>query len=358
MIAILQPLVPHYREHFFNRLQEQAPFDLYCYDGADALQKRNLAAGTTTVKQLPSWSVGPFVLYNPLRFFNRNYKVLVLMLNFAHLSTWMILLLKPLLKQKVILWGHGISVKRYVQEEQQPSRLLKWMMQLADATWFYTAREMDLWRQVIPDMNAVALNNTISEVEKIMQQPAPDKAAMREKYQVHARRVLIYCARFNEAGRRIDLLLKLIEETDPAEYAFIIIGAGKYKPDFSPYAHVHDFGAVYDPAVKRELFGLADLYFQPGWIGLSAVEAMAYGKPVCTFKRTEAVLQCVEYSYIRDGYNGLIFENMDACLFMLDKLSEEEIREMGQHATKFVQEHLTMTAMVNNALHSLHAMNH
>lgn len=358
MIAILQPLVPHYREHFFNRLQEQAPFDLYCYDGADALQKRNLAAGSTTIKQLPAWSVGPFVLYNPLRFFNRDYKVLVLMLNFAHLSTWMILLLKPFLKQKVILWGHGISVKRYVQEEQQPSRLLKWMMQLADATWFYTPKEMALWQQVMPKMKAVALNNTISEVEKIMQQPLPDKAALREKYQIHSRRVLIYCARFNETGRRIDLLLKLIAETDPTEFSFIIIGAGKYKPDFSGYMHVHDFGAVYDPAIKQELFGLADLYFQPGWVGLSAVEAMAYGKPVCTFKRTAEVLQCVEYSYIRDGYNGLIFENMEECLYMLDKLSDDEICTMGQQARWFVQEHLTMTAMVDNALHSLHTMNH
>lgn len=358
MIAILQPLVPHYREHFFNRLREQAPFDLYCYDGAEALGKRNLAAGSTAVKQLPAWSVGPFVLYNPLRFFNSNYKVLVLMLNFAHLSTWMLLLLKPFLKQKIILWGHGISVKRYVQEEQQPSRLLKWMMQLADATWFYTDKEMALWRQVMPDMNAVALNNTISEVEKIIQQPVPDKTAMREKYGIHSKRVLIYCARFNETGRRIDLLLKLIAETDPVEYGFIIIGAGKYKPDFNGYTHVHDFGAVYDAAVKQELFGVADLYFQPGWVGLSAVEAMAYGKPVCTFKRTEDVLQCVEYSYIRDGYNGLIFENMEECLFVLDQLSDSEISVMGQHARQFVQEHLTMTAMVDNALHSLHSMDH
>jgi len=357
MIAILQPLVPHYREHFFNRLREQAPFDLYCYSRAEALQRQNLAAGSTSIKPLSAWSVGPFVLYNPLGFFKSDYKVLVLMLNFAHLSTWMILLLKPFLKQKVILWGHGISVKRYVQEEQQPSRLLKWMMQLADATWFYTAREMELWRQVMPGMNAVALNNTISEVERIIQQPIPDKALLREKYGIRGRRILIYCARFNETGRRIDLLLRLMEETDPAEYSFIIIGAGKYKPDFNGYTHVHDFGAVYDPAVKQELFGLADLYFQPGWIGLSAVEAMAYGKAVCTFKRSETVLQCVEYSYIRDGYNGLIFENMEECLYTLDEITDDEINTMGQQARRFVNEHLTMTAMVDNALHSLHAMN-
>ncbi|MBS0027035.1 glycosyltransferase [Chitinophaga sp. 22321] len=357
MIAILQPLVPHYREHFFNRLRERAPFDLYCYDGAEALQKQHLAAGSTAVKSLPAWSVGPFVLYNPLRFFRSDYKVLVLMLNFAHVSTWMILLLKPFFKQKVILWGHGISVKRYVQEEQQPNLLLKWMMQLADATWFYTTREMELWRQIMPGMNAVALNNTISEVERIIQQPVPDKTLLREKYGIRARRVLIYCARFNETGRRIDLLQQLIAETDPEQYGFIIIGAGKYKPDFNGYTHVHDFGAVYDAEVKQELFGAADIYFQPGWVGLSAVEAMAYGKPVCTFKRSEAVLQCVEYSYIRDGYNGLIFDNMETCLYMLDKLSDNEINTMGQQARSFVRENLTMTAMVDNALHSLHAMN-
>jgi len=357
MIAILQPLVPHYREHFFNLLNEQAPFDLYCYDQADAIKQQNLSAGNTAVKQLPSFNVGPFVLYNPLRFFKKDYKILVLMLNFAHLSTWMILLLKPLLKRKVILWGHGISVKRYVQEEQRPSRLLKWMIRLADATWFYTPKEMALWQQEMPGLKAVALNNTISEVEKIMQQEAPDKAALREKYNIRSKRILIYCARFNETGRRIDLLEKLIQETDPEQYGFIIIGAGKYKPDFSSYPHVHDFGAVYDATIKQELFGIADLYFQPGWVGLSVVEAMAYGKPVCTFKRSEAVLQCVEYSYIRDGYNGLIFDNMEECLYALDQLSDEEINRLGQHAKQFVAAHLTMKAMVDNAFHSLDAMN-
>lgn len=356
MIAIVQPLVPHYREHFFNRLREQAPFELYCYNGAEVMQKQNLSAGSTSVRPLPAWSIGPFVLYNPLRLLKSDYKVLVLMLNFAHISTWIILLLKPFLKQKVVLWGHGISVKRYVQEEQQPSRLLKWMIQLADATWFYTASEMALWRQVIPAMNAVSLNNTISEVEQIIQQPLPDKTALREKYGVHARRVLIYCARFNETGRRIDLLLKVIAETDPAEYCFVIIGAGKYKPDFSGYPHVIDFGAVYDPAVKQELFGLADLYFQPGWVGLSAVEAMAYGKPVCTFKRSETILQCVEYGYIKDGNNGLIFESMEHCLHTLRTISDDAIYTMGQQARRFVKENLTMTGMVDNASHSLHAM--
>ena len=356
MIAIVQPLVPHYREHFFNRLREQAPFELYCYNGAEAMQKQNLSAGRTPAKPLPALSIGPFVLYNPLRLFKSDYKVLVLMLNFAHISTWIILLLKPFLKQKVILWGHGISVKRYIREEQQPSRLLKWMMQLADATWFYTSREMELWQQVIPALNAVSLNNTISEVEQILQQPVPDKMLLRKKYGIRAKRVLIYCARFNEPGRRIDLLLQVIAATDPTEYGFIIIGAGKYKPDFSAYPHVSDFGAVYDPAVKQELFGLADLYFQPGWVGLSAVEAMAYGKPVCTFKRSEAVLQCVEYSYIKDGHNGLIFENMEQCLQALDTISDDAISDMGQQARRFVKENLTMTNMVGNASHSLHTM--
>lgn len=356
MIAMLQPLVPHYREHFFNQLREQARVDLYCYDADSELGKRNLAAAQTAVKHLPSLNIGPVVIYNPFRLLSRRYQVLVLMLNFSHLSTWFILLLKPLLRQKVILWGHGISVKRYVQEEQRPSRLLKWMMRLADGTWFYTGRELEIWQGIMPGIKGVALNNTISGVEEIAAGETPDIISLKKKYNISQPRILIYCARFNEAGRRIDLLEQLIQELDPEEYGFIIIGAGKYKPNFNEYTHVYDFGAVYDPQVKQELFGMADLYFQPGWVGLSVVEAMAYGKPVCTFKRTEAVLQCVEYSYIRHGFNGLIFDNMDVCLYQLDQLTDTAIKTMGANARQYVQEHLTMTGMVNSALHSLHTI--
>ncbi|GAA0543962.1 glycosyltransferase [Chitinophaga japonensis] len=356
MIAILQPFIPHYREQFFNQLQQKAAFDLYCYE-ADKLGKQHFAQGQTPVKPVRAFSVGPFVVYNPFRFLKKDYKVLVLMLNFGHISTWLILLMKPLLRRKIILWGHGISVKRYVREEQQPHILLKWMVGMSDGIWFYTRKEQELWQRFSPAIKGYALNNTISGVESILQLAAGDKAQLKAKYGITQPRVLIYCARFNEPGRRADLLEQLIARLDPAQFGVIIIGDGKLKPDFSPYSHVYDFGALYDRQVKDELFSIADIYFQPGWVGLSIVEAMAYGKPVFTLRRSSALLQCVEYSYIQHGYNGMVFDSVEDCLQELPAVSDKKIAAMGANAREYVSRELTMNTMIENAFQALKSIN-
>jgi glycosyltransferase involved in cell wall biosynthesis len=324
--------------------------DLYCYEEQADIGKQHFKEANTSIVPLKSVMKGPFVLYNPFPLLNRKYNVLVLMLNFGHLSTWLILLMKPFLKQKIVLWGHGISVKRYVKEEKKPHLLLRWMIRLSDGVWFYTKRELEVWKAFMPALNGHALNNTISGVDAILNLDMPDKPALRKRYGITQQRVLIYCARFNEPGRRVDLLVELIERLSPEAFAFVIIGDGRLKPDFSMYPNVHDFGALYDRKVKDELFSMADIYFQPGWVGLSIVEAMSYGKPVFTFKRTDSLLQCVEYSYIQQGENGMIFESMQDCVDALSLITEKEIGRMGENARDYVRKELTMDTMTDNAV--------
>src|SRR4051812_29560912 len=131
MIAILQPFIPHYREEFFNTFRQQMPTDLYCYEKQEDMKKNDFKEAQTGIIPLGSFMKGPWVLYNPFPLLNRKYDVLVLMLNFGHLSTWLILLMKPFIRQKIVLWGHGISVKRYVHEEKHPHILLRWMIALS-----------------------------------------------------------------------------------------------------------------------------------------------------------------------------------------------------------------------------------
>ena len=166
--------------------------------------------------------------------------------------------------------------------------------------------------------------------------------------------ILIFCARFDNNYRRPDLLIETTERLDAGKYGFIIIGEGKNKPDFSKYKNVYDVGAIYDNKVKRELFAAADIYFQPGWVGLSIVEAMAYGKPVFTFRRSIKTLQCVEYCYIDEGMNGLLFDDMEDCIRQVEALGKEEIARMGKEARKLVKERLTPRQMAGQAMVVLH----
>lgn len=331
--AILQPLIPHYRTEFISLLCQQIEkVDLYGYVNSE----KSLASGFNLqleTKYLRNLSWGPLLIYNPFPFIFRRYDTLVLMLNFAHISTWMLLLTRFIHHKKIILWGQGISVKRYLKEEINPDWKLKWMIALADGVWLYMDNEYLQWKNIFPDKPMVALGNSLSGVKKMLgYKPDIPKKQMRQKYGIDQDRVFIFCARFENQYRRVDLLEEIIKKLDSKTNAFVIIGAGKYKPDFSEYNNVYDFGAVYDTNLKQELFAMADLYLQPGWVGLSIVEAMAYGKPICTFVRSENTLQCVEYSYIKDGENGMVFSDIDDCLNRLSFLSNDDIIRMGKNA--------------------------
>jgi glycosyltransferase involved in cell wall biosynthesis len=272
------------------------------------------------------------------------------MLNKGHITTWLLLLTAFLHRKKIVLWGHGISVRRYSSEEKKLPLTLRWMIRLADGVWFYTDQEQQLWKKQLPSLKSVSLNNTISDVDQIVRQPVPDQQAIRQRHGIKQTILFIFCARFNDPARRTDLLLQAIQQLDPARFGFIIVGEGKLKPDFALYDNVYDFGEVYDRKTKDELFGAADIYFQPAWIGLSVVEAMAYGKPVFTLKRSGIISQGVEYGYISNGVNGMLFDDINALIKTVPELTREEIGALGLNAKAFARERLSMQNMVNSGL--------
>lgn len=350
-IVHLQPIIPHYREEFFYLLSKKVHQDIYIYENIKDAKESSFNISKTRFAQIQSKMFRRGILvYNPFTLIKGYYDCLVLMLNFTHITTWLLLLTKFLHRKKIILWGQGISVRRYLKEEKRPDWKLNLMIALADGVWFYMDKEKEQWQKLFPKKPMVALHNTLTGVDDMVRYvPKVSVEELKEKYGIYQKVVFIFCARFT-ANRRVDLLLKTINHLDSNKYGFVIIGAGDSKPDFSNFDNVYDFGAVYDTVVKQELFALADIYFQPGWVGLSIVEAMAYGKPIFTFERSSETLQCVEYSYIHNGENGLIFKNIDDCIDKIKLLSDNDIKRMGDNARNYVAKHLTIEQMVDNAV--------
>jgi glycosyltransferase involved in cell wall biosynthesis len=348
-INILQPLIPHYREEFFEGLSKSHELKIYCYNGkSDKYSTFNHS--TFANKSIRKIQFGPILIYNPMQLMRGEYKTLILMLHFGHLSTWGLLLTKFIHKKKIILWGQGISVKRYLKEERKPSILLRWMIKLADTVWLYTDKEQKQWKEIFPKKQIVSLNNTISNVDRILSfKNSKSKTELKKEHAIPQQICFIFCARFDNPYRRVDVLVNIIKSLAPEKYGFIIIGDGKYKPEFSGFSNVFDFGAVYDQSKKDDLFSIADLYLQPGWVGLSVVEAMAYGKPVVTLKRSEQTLQCVEYSYLAHLNNSIICDDLNNCINKIDNLDSKKINSMSLSAIHYVRKNLTMENMVLSA---------
>lgn len=354
-IAILQPEVPHYREEFFDLLRQQCETsDVYIYNSFESTKQQGFNINTKGLRYIPNKQLKGFLFYNPFPLLSKKYDTLVLMLHFAHLTTWLLLLTKFIHRKKIILWGQGISVKRYLKEEKKPDWKLKAQIALADGVWLYMQKELEQWEQIFPQKQMVALNNTLTGVSEMCNYvPELSKEELKKKYGITQEIVLIFCARFESNYRRTDLLVEAMKRLDKNRFGFVIIGKGKNKPNFSEFDNVYDFGAVYDTAVKRELFSLSDIYFQPGWVGLSIVEAMAYGKPIFTFVRSKETKQCVEYSYIQPEYNGMLFETIEECVGYISHIEKEKLVDMGQNARHFVKNNLSVEQMANHAISTL-----
>ncbi|RXG27158.1 glycosyltransferase [Leeuwenhoekiella palythoae] len=354
-MLFLQPSIPHYRTDFFRGVAKFYTIKVFVSSDTNRIKESKFELSTFKAVKITSLKIGPFLLYNPLPFIISKEGV-VLMLNFCHLTTWFVLLCRRIVNRDTILWGHGISVKRYMDESSKPSSLIKWQIKLSNLVWLYTEKEKKIWcNEGISPKKIVALDNTLSDVERILAfKPTKNKAALKIENKIKYDRVCIFSARFTLKERRADLLKKIIEATP--DVGFVIIGEGPYKPDFSVFDNVYDFGALYDNAKKEELFSLADIYLQPAWLGLSIVEAMAYGLPIFTLARSKEIKQCVEYYYLEESKAGVICEDVDALVTAINSCEQSRLLEMGNSARVYIADNLLMNNMVNNAVESIKSL--
>lgn len=350
-IPILQPHIPHYRESFFRKLNQKLSVEIYCYEANNA-SKSGFQNATIPFDKINAISKGPFLWFNPITFLKSKSKKWILMLHFGHLTTWLLLLTKFLHQREIILWGQGISVKRYLEEDLNPDWKLKLMIALSDGLWLYTEKEAKQWKAIFPNKKIVALNNT-QECKIPKMTNKEDIQNLKLKYGIPQERVLIFSARFENPYRRTDLLIEVLKHLDKDKFGFIIIGDGSLKPDFSSFSNVYDYGRLYDENVKSDLFSIADIYFQPGWVGLSIVEAMAYSLPIFTFERSNEIKQCVEYYYVQNNVNGMIFKTLHACINEIENASDNKLQELGNNSFLLYSNKLTIENMVNNAIKTI-----
>lgn len=99
-IAILQPEVPHYREEFFFLLNHSINSDIYVFNYPELSSKQGFKLGNNPLIYLQNKKIKGFLLYSPLPFLSKKYNTVVLMLHFAHITTWFLLLTRFIHRKK------------------------------------------------------------------------------------------------------------------------------------------------------------------------------------------------------------------------------------------------------------------
>jgi len=350
-IAIIQPFVPTYRTDFFLGLTKEVDYDLYSFHEKHTKPREGLMEGNVSYIKLKLHRFFNLKWFNPIKILF-NYNTIILCGEASILTNWFILIAGKVLNRSILIWGHGATYSK----TNHISKFHLAMYCLSNGGIFYTPKEMRFWQMIFPKKKMSALYNTISVDQTLYKLLSNDqkssKSKLKEKFGISQKTIFISCHRFTNKSRRIDLLHEIISESNPDESAFIIIGEGYLKPDFTDAKNVFDFGAVWGNKLKTELFFISDFYLQFGGTGLSIVEALAYGKPVVTLRRSKEISQGVEYYYLKNNYNSLILSNIEN-FYSSILLSPTQYEELSNNALLTYNNELQMSQMISNMKNSL-----
>lgn len=341
-ILIIQPIVPHYRIPFFDRLSQIFNI-LILYSRSDLSFK---IKHRKYIKKVRSLNIGKielfFVFHDLLRF---RPDIVITYGEVKQLTNVLLFFLKCLVCFKLIIWSHGFKDKKLSFVDK--IRLFE--MRRADGVIFYTencfkdAKKYNLKKSYY-------LNNTLEMCETQKNDSELDIIKMKIKYDINTKTNGVFISRFTKA-KAPELLLKIMIESHKKnrEIGFIIIGDGEYKPDFSKYNFIYDFGRVYDEGIKTELFEISDFSIMPRWIGLSIIECFTFKLPMFTLSNEiDYIEHSVEYSYLRHNQNGYIAKDIKELVEKISNIDTSEIKAWGENGHRLVTDQLNMDNMVKN----------
>lgn len=169
----------------------------------------------------------------------------------------------------------------------------------------------------------------------------------------HSRYRIVHLSRL-VAWKRVDMLIQALSDIRPAypEAELLIIGNGPETESLKTLAvdlQVEDavkfLGGIYDTEVLGKYLIASSVYVLAGMGGLSINDAMCFGLPVIC-----SVCDGTEKYLVREGYNGLYFENgnqesLNEKIRML--FDDESLREqMGHRSFQIIANEINIHTVV------------
>lgn len=253
------------------------------------------------------------------------------------LHTYPILLRRRLVgfPTRVAFWGHGRNFN-YKSHHHPAEYWKRWWTRLPDHWFAYTALSAQVVQSAGVPSNRITIVNNASDtsaLQKAMKAIAPDDqdrlhAALWNEQRTPEHQTGVFCSRLLPS-KGIDLLLESclrVKQHSPL-FRLLIIGDGPCRRDVETFARQHPW-CVYHPPVygaeRAPLLSLADLWLNPGTVGLSILDAFACGIPFLTVQRLG---HGPEIAYL-NASNGLITEASSAAF------SQEIVSLLDDHGRR------------------------
>ena len=210
---------------------------------------------------------------------------------------------------RVALWGHGANLQGDARSLREQFKRL--VAKRTDWWFAYTESGVPLLTATgFPRERVTVLNNSIDlSALKADVAAVTDarKQALRRELGLGDGPVAIFVGSLY-AGKCLSFMLEAARQVHAArpDFRLLVLGAGPDAALVRDFARRHAWvcyaGPAFDKA-KAEYLSLADVYFNPGLLGLGILDAFALGLPVLT---TTFGLSSPEASYLQSGENGLV----------------------------------------------------
>jgi glycosyltransferase involved in cell wall biosynthesis len=248
----------------------------------------------------------------PLRELRRADLVIAVQAN-GYLLNYPLLLAARLGIKRVALWGHGYNHQGRGNAVREQFRRV--LLRLPDWWFAYTDRTADYLAQAgMPRERITVINNAIdtsgfaSEVASVS---AEELQTLRAQLGIaSAAPVGLYCGSLY-AQKCIPFLLEAAERIRAQLPGFVLLVAGA-GPDADRVR-----AAARSPAVrylgaqfgrgKAVLFRCADVFLNPGLVGLAILDSFAAGLPFIT---TDIPIHSPEIAYLEPGVSGLLLPHV------------------------------------------------
>ncbi len=369
-VAIVHPLLAHYRVPVFDLLARSTGIDLTVI--CDMHPTGSLKGATPTeafrCEHAPQHMLGPMISHPAMlaAATSGRFDAVVLTWNVRLLELIPAFLACRARGTASVLWGHGYSKSDSVMRRTLRRR----MVSLADATLLYGRMEQERLRAAGYKRTFVAPNAIDqSSIAAATVEWTADKARLQswqKERGIQDGRLVVFISRI-EPDKRVDLLLeafRIAQQQDPG-LRLAIIGGGSglesaraYAAELGIASSTTFTGPIYDERDIAPWCLSAGCFAYPEAIGLSIQHAFGYGLPVVTSDCLAS--HNPEIEALEPGVNGLLYERGKVSAFadsILQILGGARNREQWRRAaldTVNLPGGYSLESMVHGCAEALH----
>ncbi len=317
-VLIVQAVAKHYRKPLFDRLHARLAdrgIDLRVVYSApnqvETLKADNIDLPATYGRRVPArWLLGARLLYQPILREVARARLVILEQANKYVMSYPVLALGRLGVKKVALWGHGrnLQARGLGLAERWKRMLIKqvdWWFAYTQSTADYVAAQGFDRRRITNVRNSVDTEAFRALLESIT--PAEIQSQRERLRLAPGSRVALFCGSLYEE-KCLPLLFDAADHVcrELEDFHVVLIGSGPLRETVEREAMARDWLHYLGPLFGREKavwFRTAELFVNPGLIGLGVLDAFAAGLPVLT---TDYQYHSPEIDYVEAGRSGLV----------------------------------------------------